>query len=192
MEEIERALPGLKFGAEEDDFFVWFESEFPARFVAIDGVGLGEPPIVVDGVERHGDAIGFEAERDHHVAAGGRGGEDLASEAENGGPDEFFCGEFKLAGVAGLNAGGVGAEDEGDAFGASGGIGDPESSARVADVGDHGVEIILADEIPEAGVAPGEEAFGAIAAIGDVGPFVAVEEGDVPLDVGAEFGVVGG
>ena len=57
---------------------------------------------------------------------------------------------------------------------------------------DDGVEIALANELPEAGVAPGPEAFGAVATIGDVGPFVAVEEWDVPLDVGAEFGVVAG
>ncbi len=75
---------------------------------------------------------------------------------------------------------------------ARGEVGDPESGARVADVRDDGVEFPLADEFPEAGVAPGPEAFSAIAAIGDVSPFVAVEQRDVPLNVGAEFGIVSG
>src|ERR1700744_3003613 len=146
--------------------------------------------MVVDSVEGHRDAVRRKAEGDHHVAACGGCGEDLSGETEDRGPEDALDGELPLALVARFDARGVGAEDEGDAFAARGEVGDPEGGANVADVRDDGVEFTLADEFPEAGVAPGPETFCAIPLIGNVRPFVAVEKRDVPLAVGADLGVV--
>ena len=48
------------------------------------------------------------------------------------------------------------------------------------------------NEIPEAGVEEAEEGFCAGAAIANVGPGVTIEERNVPLNVGAKFGIVTG
>ena len=95
MEEIERALPGLEFGAEENYFFVRSRRRAFAgtssRSTALAWASHQSLSTVSRVMETRS---GGKAERDHHVAAGGGGGKDLAGEAEDGGPDEFFGGEF--------------------------------------------------------------------------------------------------
>jgi hypothetical protein len=66
-QEIERMLPGLKFGTEKDDSVVRCGSPAGTDGAAVGFGGMPDPPIVVDGIRSKGDPLGWETEREHKV-----------------------------------------------------------------------------------------------------------------------------
>ena len=116
----------------------------------------------------------------------------MIGEAEEAGPENFLDGGFPGAPVVGRQRRRFRAKEKNGFRKLRGDAGDPERGVEVARETEDGVEISAVNDVPETGIEKPEKGFCAGAAVGDVAPCVTVKEGNVPLNVGAKFGIVGG
>jgi hypothetical protein len=185
-QKIARTLPRLKLGAEKD--YEIFGSGAPgaAHGFAIDFGGALRPPIVVDGIRRERDARFGDAEGHHQFFGVGGGDDDLVSQTKEPRPYQFFDGGFPRLAIAWGEGCAISAEEESGARGFGRKEGDPKRGAEVAGEAKDGVELTFANESPKGGVPDARQMQGGGAA-GKVGPGVAIEERNIPLNGGGKI-----
>ena len=81
----------------------------------LNGLGCGDPPMVIDGIVKQGDALLWNAEGPYHLAAGGGNDDHLVGKLEQSRPEEAFDKALPRPGLARIEAGGVSAKKNRDA-----------------------------------------------------------------------------
>jgi hypothetical protein len=128
----------------------------------------------------------------YQIARTGRGYDYVGGQPIQYRPKQPLYGELPFAGVPWGERGRIGAEQKCRARKFAGKISDPEPGANVAGMANHRVEISLANKSPKAWIVQTPKSPGVGAFVGDFDPGVAVEQGNIPLNFRAKFGINAG
>ena len=191
LEEMGGTLPFLQLRGKNNDACIFLNIPRRTNRGAVDFIGGGTPPLIVDNIRKQRDALWRNAQRLQHFAARRRDDDDLISEAENSRPNNTLKETFESAGLARFEAGSIGTEEKRNVATASGEVADSEAGAPIARQTEQGVKIPRANQLPEIWIPQTPKRFAAVAAVGNFDPWIAVEERNIPLNDGAKFRVVG-
>lgn len=177
----------MQLGAKDDDGRVVFNLPRGADRGTINGIGCGNPPIVVHGIVKQGDAFLPNAEGFYHFTAGGGDDDHLAGKPEQSRPEQALDETSPRPRLTRIKAGGVGAEEKGYVLATSCEVAKPKAGALVTGKADQSVPGFASNQFPKTRIPQAEERFATRASVGYANPIVAVQKRNVPLDGGAKF-----